>query len=180
MGDVKIGSDSADKENVPSKLTNEINIGYKFIHTNSYTLQEGGHKGLKGCVGGPGWRQLLRFTSSSVNVGKSDLHLGDVKTEVYLSHGVYEWDPCHLHFHFQHYENYLFSNVSGRKTGFCVQTTWRYFNNEYTPFNTPYSFCNYQGLELICKKIKYKIRLKINFLFLNKKGVTTGWGRTKN
>ena len=129
-----------------SKLTNEINIGYKFIDTNSCTLKEGVHEGLKGCVGGPGWRQLLKFTSSSVNVGKSDLHLGNVKSEVYLSHGVYEWDPCHFHYHFQHYENFLFSNVSGRKTGFCIQSTWRYFNNEYTPFNTPYSFCNYQGL----------------------------------
>lgn len=138
-------SDTADLEGVKSKLEDETNVGYKFVEENSCMLEEGGQSN-KGCVGGPGWRQLLRFTSSSINVGKSVLHLGEVKTDEYLSHGVYEWDPCHLHYHFQHYENYLFGDLKGRKTGFCIQTTWRYFNNEYTPFNTPYSFCDYQGV----------------------------------
>ena len=140
-------SDTADLEGVKAKLEDEINVGYKFFEENSCALQEGGSLASKGCIGGPGWRQLLRFTSSSINVGKSVLHLGEVRTEL-LINGVYEWDPCHLHYHFQHYENYLFGDVKGRKTGFCIQTTWRYFNNEYTPFNTPYSFCDYQGISV--------------------------------
>ena len=36
--------------------------------------------------------------------------------------------------------------MKGRKTGFCISTTWRYYNNEYVPFNTPYEFCDYQGI----------------------------------
>jgi hypothetical protein len=64
----------------------------------------------------------------------------------YLEHGIFEFDPCDLHYHFQHYENYLFGNITGRKTGFCLQTTWRYHNNEYVSFNTPSSFCDYQGI----------------------------------
>ena len=122
-------SETADIEGVTSKLLNEINIGYKYIDEGSCTLEEGGHEGIKGCVGGSGWRQLLRFTSSSVNVGKTELHLGDVKTDEYLSHGVYEWDPCHKHYHFQHYENYLFGNVSGRKTGFYIFKNINFFHS---------------------------------------------------
>ena len=142
-------SQFADMEGVTSKLVDEINVGYKFIEPSSCTLIEGGSSGRKGCVNAPGWRQLLKFTSSSVNIGKTDLHLGDVLTPEYLNRGVYEYDPCHLHYHFQHYENYLFgTNATGRKTGFCLQTTWRYHNNEYTGFNTPYSFCSYQGISV--------------------------------
>jgi hypothetical protein len=142
-------SDTPDLLGITSKLIDEINVGYKYIDENSCTLEEGAPTiGLssKGCVGGPGWRQLLRFTSTSVNAGKADLHLGEVRTDLYLSRGVYEYDPCHLHYHFQHYENYLFGNVKGRKTGFCIQTTWRYYNNEYVPFNTPYDVCDFQGI----------------------------------
>ncbi|CAG8487884.1 10321_t:CDS:2, partial [Racocetra fulgida] len=36
----------------------------------------------------------------------------------------------------------------GRKVGFCLQTTWRYFNTEYTYLNTPYDTCAYQGISV--------------------------------
>ena len=133
-----------------SKLADEINVAYKYIEPTSCTLIEGGSQGGKGCIKTAGWRQLLKFTSSSVNIGKRDLHLGDVLNPEYHERGVYEFDSCHLHYHFQHYETYNFgsTNITGRKTGFCLQTTWRYHNNEYTRFNTPYSFCTYQGISV--------------------------------
>jgi hypothetical protein len=142
-------SEYADLVGIKYKLVNEINIGYKYFDEKSCTLDEGSLKKGKGCIDGPGWRQLLRFTSSSVNIGKKVLHLGDVFNQEYLTRGVFEYDPCHMHYHFQHYENYLFGlNTPGRKTGFCLQTTWRYHNNEWTDFNTPYSFCSHQGISV--------------------------------
>ncbi|CAG8763053.1 5235_t:CDS:2, partial [Cetraspora pellucida] len=66
----------------------------------------------------------------------------------YLYHGVFEWDNCHKHFHFQHYGKFLFGQTAGHKVGFCLQTTWRYFNTEYTYLNTPYDTCAYQGISV--------------------------------
>ncbi len=124
----------ADIEGVTSKLVDEINVGYKYFKENACTLNEGGNKFHKGCIGRHGWRQLLRFTSSSINVGKTDLTLGDVYDPIYTQKGIYEYSNCHLHYHFSHYENYVFGNIPGSKTGFCLQTTWRYHNNEYISF----------------------------------------------
>lgn len=141
-------SETADLSGVVENTLDSVNIGFKFFDETSCALGEGGSSGRKGCILQPGWRQLLRFESSSKNVGKTDLHLGDVFSNQYLEHAIFEFDPCHLHYHFQHYENYLFGNLTGRKTGFCLQTTWRYHNNEYVGFNTPYSFCSYQGISV--------------------------------
>ena len=102
---------TADLEGVLSDLRDEINIGYKFIDENSCTLKEGGAGLNKGCVGGTGWRQLLKFTSASVNVGRTEIHLGDVLSNTYIDKGVFEFDPCHGHYHFQHYANFAFGNL---------------------------------------------------------------------
>ena len=93
-------SEFANMQDVDYKTKNEINIGYKFIAEHSCTLREGSISN-GGCVGAPGWRHLLRFTSSAKNVGKSVLHLGDVLGNTYIKKGIYEYDPCHLHYHFQ-------------------------------------------------------------------------------
>ena len=140
--------ETADLQGVSYKLEDEVNIGYKYFEPSSCVLTEGGsgNLGQGGCVDKPGWRQLFRFTSSTINQGKSVVHLGDVFANDYIKRGIFEYNTCHLHYHFQHYENYLFGAKKGRKTGFCLQTTWRYFNNEWTDFNTPYSFCYYQGI----------------------------------
>ena len=71
-------SDFADVKGVTSKLVDEINVAYKYFEPSLCALSEGGSGTQKGCVNSPGWRQLLKFTSSSVNIGKTDLHLGDV------------------------------------------------------------------------------------------------------
>ncbi|CAG8829579.1 19691_t:CDS:2, partial [Dentiscutata erythropus] len=67
---------------------------YRYYGENSCVL----HEGLGQCVGAPGWRRLLRFTSSAINSGKRDIHLGNVSDPVYLYHGIFEWDNCHKHF----------------------------------------------------------------------------------
>ncbi|KAF0333058.1 Lysyl oxidase protein [Gigaspora margarita] len=129
---------------VKKNLLEQTRVAYRYYDENSCVM----HEGRGQCIGAPGWRRLLRFTSSAINSGKRDIHLGNVSDPVYLYHGVFEWDNCHKHFHFQHYSNFLFGQTPGRKVGFCLQTTWRYFNTEYTYLNTPYDTCAYQGISV--------------------------------
>ena len=136
-------SEFADLKGVLSDLEDDINIGYKFIAENSCVLEEGGAGVYHGCVRGTGWRQLLKFSSVTVNVGRTDIKLGKI-SEDYIRRGVFEFDKCHQHYHFQHYANFTFGDIPARKTGFCLQSTWRYHNNEWTSFNTPFSSCDYQ------------------------------------
>lgn len=142
----ELTSSTADLESLKKNLEDDLNLVYKYIEEDSCALKEAVYGDNNGCVGGPGWRHLLKFTSTSVNVGKSDIIIGEPLKNDYLDRGVYEWDTCHKHYHFQHFEKYIFGDVSASKVGFCLQTTSRYFNNEFTPFNTPFSFCDYQGI----------------------------------
>lgn len=141
-------SEYADLTGVEENFKNDISIGFRYFKNNSCALKEGAsdYTPGAGCIDKAGWRQLLKFTSSSVNIGKTDLHFGDVYDPLFIDNNVFEYDPCHLHFHFQHYGSYGFGPIPGRKVGFCLQTTWRYHNNEWTDFSTPYDSCAYQGI----------------------------------
>ncbi|CAG8611162.1 15046_t:CDS:10, partial [Gigaspora margarita] len=116
-------------------LLEQTRVAYRYNEESSCVIHEQ-------CVGAPGWRRLLRFTTTSLNSGKTNIHLGNVTDPVYLYHGVFEWDNCHKHFHFRHFANYSL----GRKVGFCLQSSWRYFNTEYTSLNSLYDTCTYQGI----------------------------------
>jgi hypothetical protein len=139
-------SEAADLQPYLSDLVDDVNIGYRYIDENSCTLNEGGVGLNRGCVGGVGWRQLLRFSSTAINVGKTPLNIGDVRSNEYIKKGMVEFDPCHQHYHFQHYANFSFGDKLARKTGFCFLNSWRYLNNEFTGFNSPYYNCSYQGI----------------------------------
>lgn len=74
----------------------------------------------------PGQRTLLRFTVSTPNVGTADVDLGDPNAHVAAGDGLYEYAPCHRHFHFRHYTLYeLIDPATGyvwraAKRGFCM------------------------------------------------------------
>jgi hypothetical protein len=128
------------------KFRDDINIGYKYFSSDHCVTLDLGMG--RGCIDKPGWRQLFRFSSSNVNKGKEVVHLGDVFVADYQASGLFEYDRCHKHFHFQHFEQYIFGPKHTRKNGWCLQTTSRYYNNEWVPFSTPYSYCWNQG---VCK-----------------------------
>ncbi|CAG8643746.1 13658_t:CDS:2, partial [Racocetra persica] len=128
----------------PKTLSEQTRVAYRYYGENSCVM----HEGRGQCIGAPGWRRLLRFASSSINSGKIDIHLGNVTDLDHLYHGIVEWDNCHKHFHFQHFAKYLYGETFGRKVGFCLQTSWRYFNTEYACLNTPYDTCAYQGISV--------------------------------
>jgi hypothetical protein len=122
---------------------------YRYIDEDSCALAEG-------CVGGTGWRRLLQFDASVHNVGGAALDIGDV--DYYLEgsgtpladHNIFEYSDCHEHYHFSYYGDFLFESSgeqSGNKQAFCLQSTNRYSNNEYSPLVHPYGSCEFQGVQ---------------------------------
>lgn len=103
---------------------------------------------VEGCVGGPGWRRLLQFTATVQNLGAVDAALGDVSEgSAPVENRLVSLSPCHNHMHFNHYGKFTFGSGDqqlGSKRAFCLESTWRYYNNEDTPYNHPYT-CHYQG-----------------------------------
>lgn len=122
---------------------------YRYIDEDSCALAER-------CVGGTGWRRLLQFDASVHNVGGLALAIGDV--DYYLEgggtlladHNIFEYSSCHEHYHFSYYGDFQFGSgdqQSGNKQAFCLQSTNRYSNNEYSPLTHPYGACDFQGIQ---------------------------------
>src|SRR5262249_3199390 len=108
--------------------------------------------GAEKCVGGTGWRRLLKFTATVKNVGSLPVHIGALH---YFINGtdtpnqrphLFEYSACHNHYHFSHYAAFGYGGLPGDKRAFCLQTTQRYGNNETTSLVSPYSDCVYQGI----------------------------------
>ncbi len=116
-------------------------IVYRYFASDSCAISEG-------CVGGAGWRRLLQFTATVQNLGAVDNALGDVSPgSGPVNNRLVSLSACHNHMHFNHYGKFTFGDGStqlGSKRAFCLESTWRYFNNEDTPFTHPYT-CQYQG-----------------------------------
>jgi hypothetical protein len=91
-------------------------------------ISEGLCSAIEGGVS-PGDRRLLRFTVTTPNIGDADNFIGNPREHVALNDGLYEFDTCHGHYHFQHYATYkLVDAVTGNvwraaKRGFCMLDT---------------------------------------------------------
>jgi hypothetical protein len=78
------------------------------------------------CVRATGWRTLLRFDVAVVNIGRSDLRLGNPHDRPEL----YEWSPCHQHFHYRALITYELFNLRGKlvvhgsKQAFCLRDNY--------------------------------------------------------
>jgi hypothetical protein len=137
-------------------VTEEFHINrtiYRYIAPDSCTLVEQ-------CVGAPGWRRLLQFSTSDRNVGGTTLVIGAVDyfgngldggTEL-STHGVFEYSACHQHYHFTHYGSFTYGDGTGTasttKRGFCLQSTNRFSNHELSPLTNQFNDCGYQGVEI--------------------------------
>ena len=97
---------------------------------------------VEGCAG-VGKRKLLRFDVATPNIGTADLFLGDP-----VGNPLFEFSPCHGHYHFNGYADYELLNSSsttillGRKQAFCLEDFARYYPN---PGPAKYT-CSYQGI----------------------------------
>jgi hypothetical protein len=119
-----------------AKLASSWVISTEYLSPNLCSVQEGDVP--------PGTRRLLRFTVTTPNVGDADVFIGDPRTHIdpngdgnYAdSDGLFNFAPCHHHFHFNNYATYelfpvnpngtLGPAVKARKRGFCMIDTTPY------------------------------------------------------
>ena len=149
FGDVTSETGADIRAGVTSTIFPAPKVIYRYIPEDDCTLVEK-------CVGAPGWRRLLQFSSVNWNTGKKTLDIGAVDYLIAGSpdgelakHNIYEYSACHEHYHFMHYGTFAFGDQLGfsSKRGFCLQSTDRLSNNESSPLHNPYSDCAYQGIE---------------------------------
>ncbi len=120
-----------------ARLQSSIEIKTSPFRTNDCAVVEG-------CVDGKGKRTLLRFDVATPNIGTGDLVLGDPRSNTNL----FEFSPCHGHYHFTGYASYELLTTSdttvitGRKQAFCLLDFARYSSTA-----GPGKFtCDYQGI----------------------------------
>lgn len=103
-------------------LRNTIEEDFVDVPTNSCLINEA-------CVTGAGRRRVVRFGTRIANIGNEDMVIGEPAD----GNPLWEWDPCHGHFHFEDYADYDLIDVMsggalpiGTKNGFCVMDleTW--------------------------------------------------------
>lgn len=75
----------------------------------------------EGCVAAGGDRRLLRFSTSTPNVGLADFYVGDPAESEHT-----EYSQCHQHYHYHRYANYRLLDedgevaATGSKQAFCL------------------------------------------------------------
>ncbi|MEO6037727.1 MAG: lysyl oxidase family protein [Saprospiraceae bacterium] len=80
----------------------------------------------EGCLRGTGMRTLIRFTTHIKNIGSQDYYIGAPPENPNTPSTQFVWDPCHNHWHYRGYAEYVLYNASGlqlpigSKNGFCV------------------------------------------------------------
>jgi hypothetical protein len=115
-------------------------LEYIYFPDNSCAVQEG-------CVSGTGWRRVLRFSATVHNIGGDALHIGPVVAQD-LTNNTFIYDSCHDHFHYEGFgEFYLGDADNAAKQAFCIESTSRFSNNEFSPLVHNYT-CTFQGIEV--------------------------------
>ncbi|MFO0762271.1 MAG: lysyl oxidase family protein [Byssovorax sp.] len=149
VGDVSNPTGPDIRAGVKSDVFPPPKVIYRYIPEGDCTLAEK-------CVGAPGWRRLLQFSSVNWNTGKTTLEIGAVDYLIsgmgggdLAKHNIYEYSECHQHYHFMHYGTFTYGDQvnPSSKRGFCLQSTDRLSNNESAPLHNPYADCSFQGIE---------------------------------
>jgi hypothetical protein len=73
------------------------------MYVTEETFSAAGCTVQEGCVTSPGTHLLLRFMSSTPNIGKADLFIGDPTK---CLDGLFRFSECHQHLHFEEYSDY--------------------------------------------------------------------------
>jgi len=98
-------------------------------------FQTGDCEFFEGSVGGTGYRRLLRFDTVLINSGNGDLKVGDPTDATNPYFSVFEFSPCHQHYHISGFSNYQLLNLDrtiaaqGHKQAFCLEDLLKYSND---------------------------------------------------
>lgn len=130
----------ADLAVVTDYLQNERSIVYRYFDTSSCDVEEKN--------AGSGWRRLLTFSATVVNNGRLPIHIGDPTDPAnpYVQSNVFEFSPCHQHYHFSHYGSFSYGQAPGHKRAFCLEDTNRMHNDETTSLGGIHTSCENQGI----------------------------------
>ena len=101
----------------------------------------------EGCIAGTGDRDIVRFTTHIKNIGTQDYFIGQESDNT----NQFEFDPCHGHYHYEGYAEYILYDNSGVeypeigfKNGFCV------LDLECSDGGTAKYGCNNMGISAGC------------------------------
>ncbi len=107
------------------------------------TIRDGSCTSIEGNIP-PGTYHTLRFSVATPNIGDADAYIGDPLVHIDPngdgsyddSDGLFEFAPCHGHFHYRRYATYellpvlpgggLGAPIRARKIGFCMQDSEPY------------------------------------------------------
>lgn len=114
----------------PLRLRSRMEIVERNFSTSDCALQEGS-------VGSTGLRRLLVFDTAILNAGDGDLVVGDRADPNNIYANLFEYAPCHGHFHINDFSQYellradnLSFVVAGHKLGFCFRDNLQYSSGE--------------------------------------------------
>ena len=124
-----------------SDMEEENRTFYRYFEPGACELEEG-------VIDQPGWRRILTFSASVQNNGTGAIHIGDLTNPAnpWLTSHVFEFSPCHRHYHFSHYGTFGYDSLPGLKRAFCLEETNRYHNDETTKLTAQHQSCSYQGI----------------------------------
>ncbi len=92
----------------------DLIVDQDLLRAQAYLTQEtfsaSGCTVVEGCVSSPGTHLLLRFMSSTPNIGQADLVIGD---PTLCLGSLFRFSECHQHLHFQEYADYRLWTVAG-------------------------------------------------------------------
>jgi hypothetical protein len=101
------------------------------------------------CIDAPGTRRLLRFNTTTANIGTGDLSVGSPTTGV-----CFQWSPCHMHYHFRGFSEYTLYQpdgttvaARGHKQSFCFEDVQPY-PPQPAPAPAQRFSCTQQGLHV--------------------------------
>ena len=102
---------------------------------------------VEGSVGGTGYRRILRFDIALINSGDGDLRVGSPTDPNNPYASVFEFSPCHKHYHIRDFSNYQLRNLDGsvaaqgHKQAFCLEDLLKYGPNKSSGYT-----CANQGI----------------------------------
>ncbi|MDX1906131.1 MAG: lysyl oxidase family protein [Bacteroidia bacterium] len=105
------------------------------------------------CITGYGKRYILRFSTRISNIGTQDYFIGATPADPDSANEQFMWDPCHGHWHYAGYAEYLLFDTAGNpvpagfKNGFCV------LDLACAGGGTAKYSCGYMGISAGCEDI---------------------------
>ncbi len=99
------------------------------------------------CLSGPGTHRLLRFGIEALNQGKGEI----VGRNPADNPQLYQWSPCHAHYHFQQFSEYFLLSADGkvvkegRKQAYCLRDSARVLQSPAISCKSNHD-CTHQGI----------------------------------